>query len=193
MNVFWQTPEPLTVSQLSRLLVGQDWSKNYIHKVLRWLSDKEFIKVVGIAQEGRYQAQQYVPTLTKDEYLAYMLEEQGVNNSLFARIAVTLFKKDKKQRTPEQDEKLIAELEKMVDEYEAQIEEKSKGNLTLICKIRSYFILSSLFTCCAPPTLQSTCHKVPSSRKEALPVQGGQPRYCHSVLQALAHPTVVFL
>ena len=55
-----------------------------------------------------------------------MLEEQGVNNSLFARIAVTLFKKDKKQRTPEQDEKLIAELEKMVDEYEAQIEEKSK-------------------------------------------------------------------
>ena len=78
MNVFWQTPEPLTVSQLSRLLVGQDWSKNYIHKVLRWLSDKEFIKVVGIAQEGRYQAQQYVPTLTKDEYLAYMLEEQGV-------------------------------------------------------------------------------------------------------------------
>ena len=110
MNVFWQTPEPLTVSQLSRLLVGQDWSKNYIHKVLRWLSDKEFIKVVGIAQEGRYQAQQYVPTLTKDEYLAYMLEEQGVNNSLFARIAVTLFKKDKKQRTPEQDEKLIAEL-----------------------------------------------------------------------------------
>ena len=68
----------------------------------------------------------YVPTLTKDEYLAYMLEEQGVNNSLFAHIAVTLFKKDRKQRTPEQDEKLIAELEKMVDEYEAQIEEKSK-------------------------------------------------------------------
>ena len=90
------------------------------------MSDKEFIKVVGIAQEGRYQAQQYVPTRTKDENLAYMLEEQGVNNSLFARIAVTLFKKDKKQRTPEQDEKLIAELEKMVDEYEAQIEEKSK-------------------------------------------------------------------
>ena len=77
MNVFWQTPEPLTVSQLSRLLEGQDWSKNYIHKVLRWLSGKNFIKVVGIAQEGRYQAQQYVPTLTKYEYLAYMLEEQG--------------------------------------------------------------------------------------------------------------------
>ena len=126
MNVFWQTPEPLTVSQLSCLLEGQDWSKNYIHKVLRWLSGKNFIKVVGIAQEGPYQAQQYTPCLTKDEYLAYMLEEQGVNNSLFARIAVTLFKKDRKQCTPEQDEKLIAELEKMVDEYESQIEEKSK-------------------------------------------------------------------
>lgn len=53
-------------------------------------------------------------------------KKRGVNNALFARIAVALFKKDRKQRTPEQDEKLIAELEKMVDEYEAQIEEKSK-------------------------------------------------------------------
>ena len=69
---------------------------------------------------------QFVSCLTEDEFLANMLEEQGVNNALFARIAVALFKKDRKQRTPEQDEKLIAELEKMVDEYEAQIEEKSK-------------------------------------------------------------------
>ena len=52
--------------------------------------------------------------------LQNMLEEQGVNNALFARIAVALFKKDGKQRTPEQGRKLIAELEKMVDEYESQ-------------------------------------------------------------------------
>ena len=136
MNVFWQTPEPLTVSQLSRLLEGQDWSKNYIHKVLRWLSGKNFIKVVGIAQEGNGTdderdlalgiAQDFDLFRGIFGQVAHHMEEQGVNNSLFARIAVTLFKKDKKQGTPEQDEKLIAELEKMVDEYEAQIEEKSK-------------------------------------------------------------------
>ena len=132
MNVFWQTPEPLTVSQLSRLLVGQDWSKNYIHKVLRWLSDKGFIYALTQQDELPDQMLFYnggaFLTCEGSQSLEdlKMLEEQGVNNSLFARIAVTLFKKDKKQRTPEQDEKLIAELEKMVDEYEAQIEEKSK-------------------------------------------------------------------
>ncbi len=52
-----------------------------------------------------------------EEILLNMLAEQGVNNALFARIAVALFKKNSKQSTPEQDAKLIAELEKMVEEY----------------------------------------------------------------------------
>ena len=93
---------------------------------MKQLVKKGMIKADGIQQDRFYRSQQFVSCLTKDEFLANMLEEQGVNNALFARIAVALFKKDRKQRTPEQDEKLIAELEKMVDEYEAQIEEKSK-------------------------------------------------------------------
>lgn len=125
MNVFWQTSEPLTISQLSGLLSEHAWSKNYIHKVLRWLCEKDLIKVVGVAQEGRYQAKQYISCLTKDEFLANMLKELGVNNTLFARIAVALFKKEPQKSTPQQDERLIAELEKMVDEYEARIKDTS--------------------------------------------------------------------
>ena len=41
------------------------------------------------------------------------------NQALFARIAVALFKKPAKSNESEQEEKLIAELEKMVDQYEA--------------------------------------------------------------------------
>ena len=99
---------------------------NYIDKLLGQLVKKGMVKADGIQQDRFYRSQQFVPCLAKDEFLANILEEQGVNNALFARIAVALFKKDGKQRTPEQDEKLIAELEKMVDEYESQIEEKSK-------------------------------------------------------------------
>ena len=93
---------------------------------MKQLVKKGMVKADGIQQDRFYRSQQFVPCLAKDEFLANILEEQGVNNALFARIAVALFKKDGKQRTPEQDEKLIAELEKMVDEYESQIEEKSK-------------------------------------------------------------------
>ena len=40
-----------------------------------------------------------------------------MNQALFARIAVALFKKPAKSNESEQEEKLIAELEKMVDQY----------------------------------------------------------------------------
>ena len=126
MNMLWKENAPLTVSQLSEKITEADWKPNYVDKLVKQLVKKGMVKADGIQQDRFYRSQQFVPCLTKDEFLANMLEEQGVNNALFARIAVALFKKDSKQRTPEQDEKLIAELEKMVDEYEAQIEEKSK-------------------------------------------------------------------
>ena len=53
-------------------------------------------------------------------------EEQGVNQALFARIAVALFKKPAKSNESEQEEKLIAELEKMVDQYEAALQNKEE-------------------------------------------------------------------
>ena len=126
MDTLWRENRPLTMLQLAEKVTEARWNTNYIDKLLGQLVKKGMVKADGIQQDRFYRSQQFVPCLTKDEFLANMLEEQGVNNALFARIAVALFKKDRKQRTPEQDEKLIAELEKMVDEYEAQIEEKSK-------------------------------------------------------------------
>ena len=83
-------------------------------------------QVSGLLQNGRYQSRQFVPCYTKDEFLANMLEEQGVNQALFARIAVALFKKPAKSNESEQEEKLIAELEKMVDQYEAALQNKEE-------------------------------------------------------------------
>ena len=128
MNTLWKENAPLTVAQLSEKITEADWKPNYVDKLVKQLVKKGMVKADGIQQDRFYRSQQFVPCLAKDEFLANILEEQGVNNALFARIAVALFKKDGKQRTPEQDEKLIAELEKMVDEYESQIEEKSKEN-----------------------------------------------------------------
>ena len=65
------------------------------------------VQVSGLLQNGRYQSRQFVPCYTKDEFLANMLEEQGVNQALFARIAVALFKKPAKSNESEQEEKLI--------------------------------------------------------------------------------------
>lgn len=49
-----------------------------------------------------------------------------MNQALFARIAVALFKKPANSNESEQEEKLIAELEKMVDQYEAALQNKEE-------------------------------------------------------------------
>ena len=112
--------------QLAEKVTEARWNTNYIDKLLGQLVKKGMVQVSGLLQNGRYQSRQFVPCYTKDEFLANMLEEQGVNQALFARIAVALFKKPAKSNESEQEEKLIAELEKMVDQYEAALQNKEE-------------------------------------------------------------------
>ena len=126
LNTLWRAEQPLTSAQLSEQITEAKWNTNYINKVLNQLTERGLVRIDGFLQEGRYQSRRFAPCCTKEEYIADMLEEQGVNNALFARIAMALVKKSSKKHTAEQDEKLIAELEKMVDEYEAQQKEAGK-------------------------------------------------------------------
>lgn len=122
MDTLWRENRPLTTLQLAEKVTEARWNTNYIDKLLGQLVKKGMVQVSGLLQNGRYQSRQF----TKDEFLANMLEEQGVNQALFARIAVALFKKPAKSSESEQEEKLIAELEKMVDQYEAALQNKEE-------------------------------------------------------------------
>ena len=126
MEALWREAVPLTTLRLAEAITDASWNTNYIDKVLGQLVKKGMVKVGGVQQNGRYQSRQFVPCYTKDEFLANMLEEQGMNQALFARIAVALFKKPAKSNESEQEEKLIAELEKMVDQYEAALQNKEE-------------------------------------------------------------------
>lgn len=126
MDTLWRENRPLTTLQLAEKVTEARWNTNYIDKLLGQLVKKGMVQVSGLLQNGRYQSRQFVPCYTKDEFLANMLEEQGVNQALFARIAVALFKKPAKSNESEQEEKLIDELEKMVDQYEAALQNKEE-------------------------------------------------------------------
>lgn len=127
MDTLWRENRPLTTLQLAEKVTEARWNTNYIDKLLVSLSKKGMVQVSGLLQNGRYQSRAgSIPCYTKDEFLANMLEEQGVNQALFARIAVALFKKPAKSNESEQEEKLIAELEKMVDQYEAALQNKEE-------------------------------------------------------------------
>ena len=118
MDTLWRENRPLTTLQLAEKVTEASWNTNYIDKLLGQLVKKGMVQVSGLLQNGRYQSRQFVPCYTKDEFLANMLEEQGVNQALF--------KKPAKSNESEQEEKLIAELEKMVDQYEAALQNKEE-------------------------------------------------------------------
>ena len=94
MDTLWRENRPLTTLQLAEKVTEARWNTHYIDKLLGQLVKKGMVQVSGLLQNGRYQSRQFVPCYTKDEFLANMLEEQGVNQALFARIAVALFKKE---------------------------------------------------------------------------------------------------
>lgn len=122
LNTLWKENAPLTVAQLAEKVTEAKWNPNYVDKLLKQLASKGIVTVGGVLRKGQYQSRQFVPCYTKDEFLACMLEEQCVDDAQFARVAVALFKKSTKKSAAERDEKLIAELEKMVEQYEAEIQ-----------------------------------------------------------------------
>ena len=126
MDTLWREDRPLTTLQLAEKSYGSPLEHQLYRQTARSACQKGMVQVSGLLQNGRYQSRQFVPCYTKDEFLANMLEEQGVNQALFARIAVALFKKPAKSNESEQEEKLIAELEKMVDQYEAALQNKEE-------------------------------------------------------------------
>lgn len=79
MDTLWRENRPLTTLQLAEKVTEARWNTNYIDKLLGQLVKKGMVQVSGLLQNGRYQSRQFVPCYTKDEFLANMLEEQGVN------------------------------------------------------------------------------------------------------------------
>lgn len=116
MNVFWRENEPLTSSQIVKLCKETHWSSNYVHKLLGALQEKGYLKVCGIIQEGKHYSRQFVPCFDKEQYISDLLEDQGLSTVSFAKIAMALVKKTSGKQPDAQNEKLIEELEKMVEQ-----------------------------------------------------------------------------
>ena len=103
------------------------WSINYIHKMLTSLLDKELLEICGFVRSGKKYVRKFQPCLTKEEYIADMLDQQGINTSSLAKIAVALVKKQEAKGGDENHDQLIAELEQMIDDFE-QSGDKNNGS-----------------------------------------------------------------
>ena len=131
LHIFWKQGKALTSTEIFDITQkSQDlssWSKNYILKMLTSLQEKEMLAICGVVREGKKYVRQFSPCLSKEEYIADVLDQQGINTSSLAKIAVALVKKQEAKGGDEMHDQLIAELEQMIDDFE-QSGDKNNGS-----------------------------------------------------------------
>lgn len=122
MHIFWDVGTPLSALNVFKISQKTEdattWSINYIHKMLTSLLDKELLEICGFVRSGKKYVRKFQPCLTKEEYIADMLDQQGINTASLAKIAVALVKKQEEKEGEEKHDQLIAELEQMIDNFE---------------------------------------------------------------------------
>lgn len=122
MHIFWDVGTPLSALDVFEISQKTEdattWSINYIHKMLTSLLDKELLEICGFVRSGKKYVRKFQPCLTKEEYIADMLDQQGINTASLAKIAVALVKKQEEKGGNEKRDQFIAELEQMIDNFE---------------------------------------------------------------------------
>lgn len=126
MNIAWKLGRPFSSADIGRVAKDCTWNTNYLHKMLTSLEKKNIIEMCGAVKEGPRFVRQFKALITKEEYIAEMLDEQGVTAKSLKKVAMALVKKQK-AKTKEDEEatqKLIEELEEMVRQFEEKQKEK---------------------------------------------------------------------
>ena len=122
MHIFWNVGTPLSALDVFEISQKTEdaatWSINYIHKMLTFLIDKELLEICGFVRSGKKYVRKFQPCLTKEEYIADMLDQQGINTASLAKIAVALVKKQEAKGGDEKHDQLITELEQMIHDFE---------------------------------------------------------------------------
>ncbi len=113
MNFFWSLKEPVTGKDILEQCKEHTWADTYLGLMLRSLEQKGAIRCCGIKLYGKRYARQFESIITKEEYFVQLAKDNGVDMKAFARAAAGLAKKE----APEDQEKLIGELENIIKEF----------------------------------------------------------------------------
>lgn len=119
MELFWKEEKPLTSVEILELSSEKTWSGKYLHKMLKSLEKQGLIGVCGTLQYGSQYARQFKTLMTSEEYAAKTIVSKGFFSNDIAKIAVALVKETNNNK---EDDKLIKDLEKMIEDLKSRKE-----------------------------------------------------------------------
>jgi len=115
MDLLWSSDKPLTSVDIMEQSKGKSWSGSYIHKMLRLLFQKGYLKEVGTKQYNKQYARQFVPAINKHEFYAKFVVSKGIDKRDIGKIAVAIAKESDDHMS---NVDLITELELLIDKLQ---------------------------------------------------------------------------
>lgn len=115
MDVFWNTDNPLSRSDLLAHEEEKSWKDSSIHILLNGLLQKSMIREAGFVRRSKTYGRTFLPTMTREEYFAaavfghrYKPQPEGLFTAILNR--------------PEVTEETVAYLQSLLDEYRSEKE-----------------------------------------------------------------------
>lgn len=78
MQIIWNAGQPITGQQVLSRIIEQykdSWHPRTIYPLMRRLSEKGMIRDVGSARVGKVYARQFIPSISRPEYMALRIME----------------------------------------------------------------------------------------------------------------------
>lgn len=108
LEVFWEEGKALSVKDV--INSNPALNKNTVAALVKKLNDKGYLQVDSIQKVAKTFAQYYVPTISKEEYIAKELSSTTFKNLIANFI--------KKQATPNELKELSEMIQKQLDDLE---------------------------------------------------------------------------
>jgi predicted transcriptional regulator len=114
LDMLWKADKAMTSMDMLNYLDEDNWNKLSVFRTVNGLLSKELIKVDGLEQNKTQYARTYLPAVTKEEYAAMTLENDGFGLSSIDRLAQALYKRGKHSK--KEKEELVNRLQSIIDE-----------------------------------------------------------------------------
>lgn len=110
LELLWNNPDGLTSVDIFEQLTEDLVNQTYTHRTINSLLDKELIIDNGTVRYNKQYARRFVATITREDFGAGLLLENGIGASSLSELAMSLVNQDD---TVDKEE-IIKELKKII-------------------------------------------------------------------------------
>ena len=118
LDMLWSSEMGLTSVDMLKLEPEKLDNATYVHRTINRLIEKNLIEVCGSERSGKQYARRFKATVTREEFVADKIVENGIKLDDFDDVAMALFKHSS-EKSFKDKKKYISKLQEIIDNLNA--------------------------------------------------------------------------